>query len=77
LLEVLKFMGFSASWREWISAILSTANTRVMINGVPGDIIHHGHGLHQGDPLLPMLFLLIMEVLSALIRLTGGRYCKA
>jgi uncharacterized protein YjeT (DUF2065 family) len=67
LLEVLKFMGFPAIWREWISAILSTASTRIMINGIPGDVIHHGRELRQGDPLSPMMFLLIMEVLTALI----------
>jgi hypothetical protein len=68
LLEVLEFIGFPVVWRDWISALLSTANTRIVLNGVPGDTIHHGYGLHHGDPLLPMLFLLIMEVLSALLR---------
>jgi hypothetical protein len=51
LLEVLEFLGFPAAWREWISALLSTASTRIVLNGVLGDSIHHGRGLRQGDLL--------------------------
>jgi hypothetical protein len=40
----------------------------IIINGNPGDRICHVRGLWQGGPLSPMLFLLVMEVLSALIR---------
>jgi hypothetical protein len=39
-----------------------------MINSVPGEKICHARGLCQGDPLSPFLFLLVMEVLSALIK---------
>jgi hypothetical protein len=39
-----------------------------MVNGNPGRKICHGRGLHQGDPLSPMLFLLVMDVLNALLR---------
>jgi hypothetical protein len=68
LLEVLWFMGFPHGWLQWMSTILSSVSTKVLINGTPGDRISHARGLRQGDPLSPMLFLLIMEVLSAVIR---------
>jgi hypothetical protein len=42
------------------------------MNGNPGEMICHARGLRQSDPLLPMLFLLTMEVLGALIRKADG-----
>jgi hypothetical protein len=68
--EVLSHFGFLSCWVDWLFVLLSMANTKVMLNGSPGSRICHGRGLHQGDPLSPMLFLLIMKVLNAI-------FCKA
>lgn len=38
-----------------------------MVNGRPGRRICHARGLRQGDPLSPMLVVIVMEVLNALI----------
>lgn len=32
LLELLEFMGFSRRWRDWMSALLSTASTKILLN---------------------------------------------
>ncbi|WVZ83087.1 hypothetical protein U9M48_030267 [Paspalum notatum var. saurae] len=42
----------------------------VLVNGQPGPPISHLRGLRQGDPLSPMLFILVMDVLNSLV-------CKA
>lgn len=72
LLEVLEHAGFPLRWRDWISGMLSTASTKVMVNGRPGRRICHSRGLRQGDPLSPLLFVIVMEVLNALIRRGGS-----
>jgi hypothetical protein len=68
LLEILPHMGFPNGWLNWISVILSSTSTWVLLNGSPGGRICHVRGLWQGDPLSPMLFLLVMEINNALIR---------
>jgi hypothetical protein len=45
LIEILRHMGFSQRWTNWNSLILSTASTRILLNGNPGRRICHVRGL--------------------------------
>lgn len=52
---------------NWVSILLSTASTKVLSNGRTGERITHVRGLRQGNPISPMLFVIIMEALNSLI----------
>lgn len=67
LLQILQHAGFGPRWRDWTSILLSTASTRVLLNGIPGKQIRLARGLRQGDPLSPLLFLLVMDVFHRMI----------
>jgi hypothetical protein len=73
LIEVLSHLGFGPIWCNLISNLLASSSTQVLLNGSPSNSIRHRRGLRQVDPLSPMLFVLIMDVLNSLFLLTEDR----
>jgi hypothetical protein len=66
LIEVLQAHGFSDTWRRWIETLLSTASSRILLNGHQGPPIRHFRGVRQRDSLSPMLFIITMDILHRL-----------
>ena len=63
-------MGFGLKWRGWIKACVTLVRFSFLANGFLKGFFGSSRGMRQGVPLSPLLFLLIMEVLSRLLRKT-------
>ena len=74
LFYLLERMGFGGKWRSWLKTCVTIVRFSVLVNGFLVGFFGSSKGLRQGDTLSPLLFLLIMEVLSRILKKTeeGG-----
>jgi hypothetical protein len=62
-----KALGIGPRFLSWITNILHSTSTSVLLNGVPGEKIFCKRGVRQGDPLSPLLFVATAELLQYII----------
>jgi hypothetical protein len=67
LIYLLRRCGFSEKWRKWIYFCVSSIRFSILVNGSPCGFFPSSRGIRQGDPLSPMLFVIVMEAFSRLI----------
>jgi hypothetical protein len=67
LLYMLQRYGFGERWRAWIKFCVSTIKFSILVNGAPTGFLQSSPGIMQGDPLSPLLFVVVMEALSRML----------
>ena len=67
LLAALRAFGFNAQVCKLISQLVSSPSLSILVNGLPSLFFSPSRGLRQGDPISPVLFVILAECLGRLI----------
>lgn len=63
----MKRMGFEKKWLSWMEAIVFTSSMAILVNRSNTRDFKVERGLRQGDPLSPLLFVIVIEGLTCLM----------
>jgi hypothetical protein len=65
--NILRHKGFGPKWLKWTTMIMELGTSFVLLNGVHCKSFHCKRGVRQGEPLSPILFVLVANLLRTII----------
>ena len=68
LQQTLRMKGFCPQWCKWVENFVSGGSVGIKINDDIGHYFQTKKGLRQGDPMSPILFNIMVDMLSILIK---------
>ncbi|CAL1377121.1 unnamed protein product [Linum trigynum] len=75
LFKILDSFCFPQRAKLWIKGLVTSPVLSVLVNGEAAGFFKTHKGLRQGDPMSPFLFLLVMDILSAMLETLRSEGC--
>ncbi|WVZ91915.1 hypothetical protein U9M48_038026 [Paspalum notatum var. saurae] len=72
LQQTLRMKGFSNTWCDWIKSFIQEGNVAINVNGQNGAYFQTRKGLRQGDPLSPIFFNIVADMVAIIINRAKG-----
>jgi hypothetical protein len=66
--QTLRMKDFSPKWCQWITSFMEGGHVGVKVNDHVGKSFQTKKGVRQGDPLSPILFNIVVDMLAILIK---------
>jgi len=68
LQQTLRMKGFSPKWCRWVEGMISGESVGIKVNDEIGPYFQTKRGLRQGDPMSPILFNIVADMLALIIK---------
>lgn len=66
-------LGFPAKFVHWVMVCITTAKFSIRLNGELFGYFKSGRGLRQGDPMSPLIFVLVMDYLARTLKVASSQ----
>jgi hypothetical protein len=68
LQQTMRMKGFDPTWCQWVQRYVEKGSVGIRVNDDIGHYFQTKKGLHQGDPLSPILFNIVADMLAIMIQ---------
>ncbi|WVZ81320.1 LOW QUALITY PROTEIN: hypothetical protein U9M48_028710, partial [Paspalum notatum var. saurae] len=70
LQQALRMKGFNSTWCTWVQTCVQEGNVGIKVHDQLGSYFQMRKGLRQGDPLSPVLFNIVVDMLAIIVSRT-------